>query len=192
MAPLPSPRLASLVHTHRTEMVRRPHGSQHHTGVSAALLGIVTLLAPSIASAVAPRPPRAEHTPRPPPPASWGVGPAVNVTVQLHGAAIGPATVARVDDMHANAYSAWLRMGSPKADGNGTLSGQAPSWDGTSGKRFPAQCHAAPCRGARGELTVRFPRPPPLTPFFRWHAGTRRAARGGAAAGGVAGSANAR
>ena len=90
----------------------------------------------------------------------------MNVTVQLHGAAIGPATVARVDDMHANAYSAWLRMGSPKADGNGTLSGQAPSWDGTSGKRFPAQCHAAPCRGARGELTVRFPRPPPLTPFF--------------------------
>jgi hypothetical protein len=31
------------------------------------------------------------------------------------------ATVARVDDHHANAYTAWLAMGSPKADSNGTL-----------------------------------------------------------------------
>jgi hypothetical protein len=31
------------------------------------------------------------------------------------------ATVARIDDHHANAYTAWLAMGSPKADTNGTL-----------------------------------------------------------------------
>ena len=31
------------------------------------------------------------------------------------------ATVARIDDHHANAYPAWLAMGSPKADANGTL-----------------------------------------------------------------------
>ena len=31
------------------------------------------------------------------------------------------ATVARIDDSHANAYTAWLDMGSPKADANGVL-----------------------------------------------------------------------
>ena len=57
-------------------------------------------------------------------------GPAVNVTITLQqggnssmvkagGAA--RATVARVDDTHANAYTAWVALGSPKADVNGVL-----------------------------------------------------------------------
>lgn len=48
---------------------------------------------------------------------------ALNVTIQVRpAAAMGGATVARVDDTHANAYTAWLAMGSPSADSTGLLS----------------------------------------------------------------------
>ena len=47
----------------------------------------------------------------------------LNVTINVKSAAgIGTeATVARIDDTHANAYTAWLEMGSPKADAYGIL-----------------------------------------------------------------------
>lgn len=47
----------------------------------------------------------------------------LNVTIQIKSAGgIGTeATVARIDDTHANAYTAWLQMGSPKADAYGVL-----------------------------------------------------------------------
>ena len=50
-------------------------------------------------------------------------GPATNVTVKLTGAKVSTdgATVARIDDSHANAFTAWVGMGSPKADANGVL-----------------------------------------------------------------------
>ena len=50
-------------------------------------------------------------------------GPATNVTVKLTGARVSMdgATVARIDDSHANAFTAWVGMGSPKADADGVL-----------------------------------------------------------------------
>ena len=50
-------------------------------------------------------------------------GSATNVTIKLTGAKVSMdgATVARIDDSHANAFTAWVGMGSPKADADGVL-----------------------------------------------------------------------
>ena len=52
-----------------------------------------------------------------------------NVTVELSSVPINVtgATVARIDDTHANAYTAWQKMGSPAANASGQLDPQVIS-----------------------------------------------------------------
>lgn len=71
-------------------------------------------------------------------------GASLNVTISIKSAGIlsTEATVARIDDTHANAYTAWLDMGSPKADAHGTLDAKVLAALHTASVSAMAYCYA--------------------------------------------------
>ena len=46
---------------------------------------------------------------------------AINVTINVANTNSNNGTITRIDDTHANAYTAWVAMGSPKASATGEL-----------------------------------------------------------------------